>query len=96
MKTIYGIKREIFKGNKSMPEETIIYPNLYKTEEEAMKALLHDADKSCLFYHYEPVIKPHQAYFDTAIQTVHNSKTGKDTIYRHEWHTIKFNMEEEQ
>lgn len=33
----YGIKREIFKGNKTMPEETIIYPELYKTEEEAKK-----------------------------------------------------------
>ena len=92
----YGIKREIFKGNKTMPEETTIYPELYKTEEEAVKAMLHEADSSCMFYHYEPVIKPHQAYFDTAIQTVHNSKTGKDTIYRHEWSIIKFNMEEEQ
>lgn len=89
----YGIKREIFKGNKNMPEETIIYPNIYKTEEEAMKVLLHEADKDCLFYHYKPVIKPHQVHFDTAIQTVHNNKTGKDTIYRHEWHIIKFNME---
>lgn len=89
----YGIKREMFKGVKKIPEETFIYPNIYKTEEEAMKVLLHEADKDCLYYEYEPVIKPHQAHFDTVIKTVHNNKTGKDTIYRQEWHIIKFNME---
>lgn len=95
MKKYYGIKREVFKGNKTMPEETIIYPNLYKTEEEVVKAMLHEADQACLFYHYEPVIKPHQAHFDTAIQTVHNSKTGKDIIYRHEWRIVEYKLEEQ-
>ena len=92
----YGIKREIYKGNGTMPYETLILPNIYKTEEEAVKALYKDADFNSLHYDYKPVIEPHQAYFDTAIQTVHSSKTGKDTIYRHEWHIIKFEMEGEQ
>ena len=92
----YGIKREVYKNNHCTPEETIIYPNLYKTIEEATKALAHDADQTALHYGYQPVLYTHQAWFDTAIQTVRNHKTGKDTIYRHEWHLIKFKMGEEQ
>jgi hypothetical protein len=93
MKTIYGIKREIFKGNKSMPEETITYGTLYKTLEEATKVMLKDAD-SCVKYDYHQ--PGGRGAFTTTFQTVHNSKTGKDTIYRHEWNLIKFSMEEEQ
>lgn len=94
MTTYFAVQRKIYKGNRSKVDETINYPTLYKTEEEAVKAMLHDADQDCLVYHYEPVIKPHQAYFDMAIQTVHNSKTGKDTIYRHEWEIIKYELPE--
>lgn len=85
----YGVKREIYKGNKSMPEETIIYPNIYKTEEEAVKFALKDADFSVLHYNHQPVGR---GAFTTTIQTL---KCGKQrATYRHEWHTIKFNMEE--
>ena len=96
MKTIYGITRYIYKNNQSMPCETTIYDTLYKTEEEAVKAMLKEADHDSLFYHYQPIIEPHQTWFTKALQTVHNSKTGKDTIYCHEWRIKVYNMEEEQ
>ena len=90
---IYGIKREIYKNNGRMPYETIIDKEVYRTIEGATKAMLHKADQACLFYHYEPVLEQYQACFHTAIERQHNSKTGKDTIYRHEWHIIEFDME---
>ena len=87
----YGVKRDIYKGNKSMPEETIIYPNLYKTEEEATKFALKDADFSVLHYGHQPVGK---GAFMTTTQYL---KCGKQkATYRHEWNVIKFKMGEEQ
>lgn len=95
MKILYGVKREVFKGNKCMPEETIIYPNIYKTLEEAVRFMVKDTDFSILNYGYEPGDTTHYSQCTSAIQTIHNSKTGKDTVFRHEWSLIRFELDEE-
>lgn len=88
----YGVKREIYKGNKSMPEETIIYPNIYKTEEEGWKFAMRDADFSVLHYHHQPVGRLGQNGYTTTIQHL---KCGRQrATYRHEWSVIKFKMED--
>lgn len=84
----YGIVREIYKNNGKMPYETIIMPNLFKDEEKAFKWAMHDSDSTGLRHGYK------WAGVTTQVETRHNSKTGKDIIYRHEWHVVKFNMEE--
>ena len=75
-----------------MHGETIIMPNLFKTFEEANRFAKRDADSSAKRYGYQSVNNAWD--IPTMLQTVHNSKTGKDTVYMHQWNLQKFNLEE--
>lgn len=88
----YGTKVTVYKNNKTTPEETVIQPELFKTEEEAFKHCLKEADRQVKFYGYRPVGKPGQAFTET-LDIRKNYKTGKETVYRCEWSVIKFKME---
>lgn len=85
----YGIVRRIYKNNGKMPYDTIVMPNLFKTFEEAVRFAKHDSDQSGLRYGYQWINET------TQLETQHNSKTGKDTLYRHEWDIEKYQVEGE-
>lgn len=89
MKTYYAIKREIFKNNSSKVDETILYPTLYKTFEDATRAARKEQDSDSKFYGYQITEQ-----FLVSLQTVKNYKTGKETVYRHEFSIIKYELEE--
>lgn len=90
----FAVVRRIYKNNGKMPYETIIMPNLFKTFEDACGFAKRDADNSGLRYGYRHMDNIWD--IPTMLQTVHNSKTGKDTLYTHEWNIQRFKMEEEQ
>lgn len=97
MKTYYGVKRNIFKGNKPMPEETIIYPYIYSAEEEAWKFAMEDADVQVLHFNHKPAgCKLGQNGYTMTIQEIYSSKTQKTTVYRHEWEVVKFETRGEE
>lgn len=89
MKNYFGIKQEIFKGNKSMPEETIIYPNIFKTEEDAVHFAMKIQDKSALSGR-QTIMNQLQL---VSMSRIRCGKQVKE--YRHEWSVIKFEMEGE-
>lgn len=86
---MYIVYREIYKDNKTMPEETLIHNTIYKTLEDATRAAIKDADGSCLRYGYETTKDPM-----TMIQYI--TKKEKTHTYRHEWLVKEMKMEEGQ
>ena len=81
MNKIFTFKREIFKNNNVMPEETIISKNFFLTEEDAVKAMLKEMDKCMLYYKYKECA---QAFTLIDEKIVRN----KQVTYRNEWTVV--------
>lgn len=84
---LYGTYREIYKNNKTTPEEVIIDKKIFKTLEEATRYALHEQDANTMRYGYRYISQ----FIST--QEQYNSKTGKTTTYRHEWNIKVYEME---
>lgn len=84
---LFGTYREIYKNNKTTPEEVIIDKKIFKTFEEATRYALHEQDANTLRYGYRYI-----THF-ISMQEQHNSKTGKTTTYRHEWNVKEYEIE---
>ena len=81
MNKIFTFKREIFKNNNVVPEETIISENFFLTEEDAVKAMLKEMDKCMLYYKYKTCT---EAFTLIDEKLVHN----KQVTYRNEWTVV--------
>ena len=81
MNKIYTFKREIFKNNEVIPEETIISKNFFLTEEDAAKAILEEMDKCILYYRYKECKQSFTLIDEKIVR-------NKQVTYRNEWKVV--------